>query len=252
MGAGGERQVGHRARIVAQQLGLAPVPFPQQRSARQAADQPGMDQAGETHAGNVAAAGVKPLEIPYRLLRVLKVLAEETAAVAARKNAVEAPLPFRQGADVQQIHHQQVAGLRAGHAHRAGQEMHGAQVQVADVVGAIVVAHIASGPVVALQHEIVAGPHPARHRNVRMPAVVNLRIVVRGLIEIDLDQGGRHDACSCTVGATRAPIANARNRRPPVTVRPRADGADATAIRGLRRLVFFVVRAAQQTGWRQA
>ena len=40
------------------------------------------------------------------------------------------------GADVEQIDHQQVAGLRALDADRAGQEMHDRQIDVADVVGA--------------------------------------------------------------------------------------------------------------------
>ncbi|BBH12410.1 hypothetical protein CH06BL_16580 [Chromobacterium haemolyticum] len=48
------------------------------------------------------------------------------------------------------------------------------------------------------------------------------------------------------IGTTRAPLAKVRSRLPPAVVQPRAGGSDASAIRGLRRVVFFVVRAAQQ------
>ena len=64
-----------------------------------------------------------------------------------REEAVEAPQAVRLGADVEQVDHQQVAGLGALHADRAGQEVHGRQVDVAHVVGAVVVLDEAAGPV---------------------------------------------------------------------------------------------------------
>ena len=81
---------------------------------------------------------------------------QEAAAVLLGEEAVEAPQAFLLRADVEQIDHQEIAGLGALDADRAGQEMHDRQIDVAHVVGGIVVLDETAGPVVGLDDEIVA------------------------------------------------------------------------------------------------
>ncbi|CEG51238.1 hypothetical protein PXNS11_150204 [Stutzerimonas xanthomarina] len=71
--------------------------------------------------------------------------------------------------------------------------MHGGQVDVAHVGCIVVVLDCASGPVVGLENEVVTRLDPAGHRNVRMPAVVDLLVLGGRLIQVDLDQGIGHD-----------------------------------------------------------
>jgi len=66
------------------------------------------------------------------------------------------------------------------------------QVDVAHVVGAVVVLDEAAGPVVGLQHEVVAGIDPAGHGDVGVPAVVHHFVGRGGLAQVDLDEGFRH------------------------------------------------------------
>ena len=74
-------------------------------------------------------------------------IGQEAAAVLLGEEAVEAPKALLQRTDVEQIDHQQIAGLGALDADRTGQEMHDRQIDVAHVVGGIVVLDEAAGPV---------------------------------------------------------------------------------------------------------
>ena len=154
----------------------------------QTADQAGMDQAGEIHAGHVARRRVEALDVPDRFLRQREVIGQEAAAVLLGEEAVEAPQALLQRADVEQIDHQEIAGLGALDADRAGQEMHDRQIDVAHVIGGIVVLDEAAGPVVGLDDEVVARLDPRHDRNVRMPAIVDHVVLVGRLRKIDLDQ----------------------------------------------------------------
>src|ERR1700682_455401 len=156
-----------------------------------------MNQAGEIHARNVPGRGVHALKIPDRLLRQREMIGQEPAAVLLGEEAVEAPQAFLHRADVEQIDHQQVAGLRALAADRAGQEVHDRQIDVAHVVGGVVVLDEAAGPVIGLDDEIVARADPRHHRDVGMPAVVNHVVVVGRLRKIDLDQCFWHQKLLC-------------------------------------------------------
>jgi hypothetical protein len=71
--------------------------------------------------------------------------------------------------------------------------VHRAQVDVAHVVGAVVVLDEAAGPVVGFQHEVVTGIDPASHGNIGVPAVVHHLVAGGGLAEVDLDEGFGHD-----------------------------------------------------------
>ncbi|MPN26805.1 hypothetical protein SDC9_174230 [bioreactor metagenome] len=151
-----------------------------------------MDEAGEVHARDMARAGEHALEVPDRFLGRGEMVGQEAAAIVFGEKTVEAPEAVGLGADVQQVHHQQVAGLGALHAHGAGQVVHRGQVDVAHIVGAVVVLDEAAGPVVGLQDEVVAGLDPAGHGNVRVPPVVDPFVVGGRAVQVNLDQRIRH------------------------------------------------------------
>ncbi len=123
-------------------------------------------------------------------------IGQEAAAVLLGKEAVETPQALLQRADVEQIDHQQIARLGALDTDRAGQEVHDRQIDVAHVIGRIVVLDEAAGPVVGLDDEIIARIDPLHHRDLWMPAIVDLVVVVGRLVEIDLDQCIWHLGCS--------------------------------------------------------
>src|ERR1700733_5646191 len=187
----GEWRVSQRRnarRIGGDQRSLALVPFCQQLRVGQAADQAGMHEACEIDARHVTRRGVKALDVPDRLLRQREMLGEEAAAILLGKEAVEAPEAFLLRTDIKQIDHQKVAGLRAFDTDRTREEMHDRQVDVAHVIGRVVVLDEAAGPVIGLDDEIVARINPRHNRNIRMPAVVDHVIFISRLRKIDLDQ----------------------------------------------------------------
>jgi len=87
---------------------------------------------------------------------------------------------------------QEVAGLGTFDAHRAGEVMHGRQVDVPHVIGTVVVLDEATGPVVGFQHEVVTGVDPGGHGDVRVPTVVDVFVFVGRLVEVNLDESFRH------------------------------------------------------------
>ena len=137
-----------------------------------------MDQSGKAHAGDVAGVRIKSGNIPDRFLRQREVVGEKAAAILFGKESVEAPRALRENADVENIDDQKVARLGAMHTDRSGEKVNDAEIDIADIVGGIVVLDEAAGPVIGLHHEIFAGLHPLDDRDIRMPAVVNELVLV--------------------------------------------------------------------------
>ncbi len=186
------RQRRHAGRVGVDQLLLAAVPVGEHHRVGQAPDQAGMDQAGKVNPRNVPRASEHALEIPDGFLRAGEMIGEETTAVLPREETVEAPLRIGLGADVEQVHHQQVARLGAVHTHRAGEVMHGGQVHITHIAGVVVVLDRTGGPVVGLQDEVIAGLDPTGHRDIRVPAVMDIFVFGDRLVEVDFDQRFGH------------------------------------------------------------
>jgi hypothetical protein len=138
-----------------------------------------------------------PLKVPDRLLRLREMVRQEATTVLLAEEAVEAPEAVGLGADVEQLNHQQVAGLGAFHAHRTRQIVHRGQVDVAHIVGAVVVLDESTSPVEGFENEVVTRLDPAGHRDVRVPAVVDVLVEGGGLAQVHLDQGVGHGWLLC-------------------------------------------------------
>src|SRR5579863_3728536 len=147
-----------------------------------------MNETCEVDAGHMTRRGVKALDVPDRLLRQREVFGEEAAAILLGEEAVEAPEALLLRPNVEQIDHQEVAGLGALDADRPREEVHDRQIDIAHVVGRIVVLDEAAGPIVGLDDEIVARIDPRHDRHIGMPAIVDHVIFISRLREIDLDQ----------------------------------------------------------------
>ncbi len=143
----------HALGIRGDQLGLALVPLGQEFVRRSAADQARMGQAGKPHARDVPRRGVDAVQVPDGLGRVGIMVGEETAAVVAGEDAGEAPLVAPQAADIEDVDDENVAGLGPFDLDRAAQDVDDRQVDVADVVRAVVVLDLAVGPVLAFDPE---------------------------------------------------------------------------------------------------
>src|SRR5258707_1586503 len=85
----------------------------------------------------MARGRVQTLEVPNRLGRIGEIVAKKTSAVALREYAGK---PYRRDRfDIEQIDNQQVAWLRPFDMERTGQRVGTGKVDVAHVVGAVIV-----------------------------------------------------------------------------------------------------------------
>ena len=137
-----------------------------------------MNQAREAYARNVTGTGVNAVEVPAGLPRFRKVLVQKTTTVLESEDSGEPPLGVLKPADIVDIDHKKVTWLGALHAERSTQIVHLRQIDIPDIVGRLVVMDLATSPVVALDAELVAGLERFDDRNVRMPSVVCLHILI--------------------------------------------------------------------------
>jgi hypothetical protein len=69
------------------------------------------------------------------------------------------------------------------------------EVNVADVVSAVVVKNLATGPVHALDAELIAGFYIGDHGKVGMPAIMDTILLGRWSIKINFNERFSHDTC---------------------------------------------------------
>ena len=77
--------------------------------------------------------------------------------------------------------------------------MHLGKIDVTHIGCVIVVLDLATGPVVTLDNEIVTGFNHCRHGNVRVPAIVNVVLIVGRFVKINFDNGFSHGSSLQTV-----------------------------------------------------
>ena len=151
------------------QGGFALVPFMDHVDGGHGADQTGMGQAGEAHAGDMPGGGVDAVEIPDGLGRVGEIIRQETAAVLLGEDAGEAVR--RDGADVEYVHHQQIPGFGAIDVDGTGQGMGAGKIDIADVGRIVVVGDLAIQEIQGFQDDVLARLHVHDGGDVRMPPV---------------------------------------------------------------------------------
>src|SRR5690606_7584219 len=98
-------------------------------------------------------SGENAIEIPDGLGGIGEVVGEEAAKFFLAENSGVAPLGVFEGTDIENVDHQKVARLGAAYAYGAREMVAGCEVDIANVVGAVVVFDLPAGPVEAFHPE---------------------------------------------------------------------------------------------------
>src|ERR1700730_6987587 len=132
-----------------------------------------MDHAGPPHAWNMARSRIYPVEVPAGLVRLRIVVDEETATVFLGEDPGEPPRRARQISAIEQINDQQIVGLIAFDAGRTTQITILRQIDIANIVCAVVVKDLPARPVEALDAKFSTRLERFHHGNIWMPAIVS-------------------------------------------------------------------------------
>src|SRR5215469_18659312 len=142
----------------------------------------------------MARTRIDTVVVPAGLVRLRIVVDEETAAVFLGEDAGESPWGIGQISDVEQVNDQEVAGLSTFDAERTAQIVHLGQVDITNIVCAIVVSDLPAGPVETLDAKFSARLKRLHHGNIRMPAIVSFDCsVFRRPLQIKLKRSLWHD-----------------------------------------------------------
>lgn len=161
-----------------------------------------MGDAGVAHAREMAGGCLLAVEVPNRLGRVGVVVGEKTSGVGPGKDPCVSPALARHWAtllgdrsQVEDVDDQEVAGLRALDADRPAQHVGDGEVDIPNVIGRIVVADLAVGPLSALDSELVARLDHRGDGDIGVPPVVAWRnLVPHGLRLVHGEDHVRHGA----------------------------------------------------------
>src|SRR5262245_43849691 len=127
---------------------------------------------------------------------------EESTAVLFREDSREPPRRRGQRANVEQIDDHQIARLRAVHTERPAEIVHLGQVDVANVVRAVVILDLPTRPVVALDPEFLAWLEPLEDGNVGVPPVMGFYLLLlRPFVELGTKRSLCHErllSCEAT------------------------------------------------------
>ena len=115
-----------------------------------------MNQAGEAHAWNVAAGIIDTVKVPNSLGCLGVVVFEETTAILAVKDTGESPRRVVEWLHVSNIYNKKVAWLGTLDVEGTGEIMHLCEVDLSNIVGAVIVPNLATGPVDALNFDSLA------------------------------------------------------------------------------------------------
>src|SRR5690348_666938 len=158
--------------VGSQKFGLTPVCSLEQSAIGETPDQAGVNNAGPTHPWDVTRARINSVVIPDRLARLLVMVDEKTAAVFLGEDAGKTPGRVGQIADVEEIDDHQIARFGSLDAKWSAQIMHFRQIDVANIVGAVVGCDLAARPVEAFNPKFCSGLIGFDERDIGMPSVV--------------------------------------------------------------------------------
>ena len=128
-------------------FGFAPVPFCEDLRGWRAAEDAWVDETSELDAGDVAGGAKDAFEVPDCLCGLGVVLVKETAAVVFVEYPGEAPGVVLEGLDVHDLYKEDVAGLGAFDLERSGEVVNLGEINVLDIVGAVIVLDLPTCPI---------------------------------------------------------------------------------------------------------
>lgn len=131
------------------------VPLGQKLMRRRAADDARVRNARKPHSRDMARCSHDAMEVPDRLARLREYVGQEAAAVLGGENARVSPLVSLDGADIEDVDDQKVPRLGAFYLDGTAEVVARQQVAVAHILGIIVVSNLATGPIQALDAEII-------------------------------------------------------------------------------------------------
>ena len=165
----------------------------------------GMNQTRKSYPWNMATAGKDPFEIPDRLGSKRIMLVKKSASILLMEDAREPPRLTREGLNIEDFHNEHVSGMRTLNLHRSRQVMNATtvswkqkflapQVHGKNIISAVVVLDLSAGPINALDIDWLPWLNFGERGDVRMPPIVELRLRICGLIEVDAQGSadGRH------------------------------------------------------------
>ena len=186
LGKGRVGQRGHAVGLGGDEVHLALVPHRQHLGVGQAADQTRVDEAGELDVGDVAAGGEEAVEVPDGLCASGKCSVRKPPPFFLLKKPLKPQRLSCPGADVEQVHDQQVTGLgalRRRRGRRGSAPWRGPRRARRRRCRCSGCSRRSSHRSRARTRRPV---DPGDHRDVRVPAVVHHLVLVGGLIEVDL------------------------------------------------------------------
>lgn len=130
----------------------------------------------------MATAAVDAIKVPDGFGRLGIVVFEETATIATIKDSSKAPRRVLKRLYVANVDYKKIARLSALDVKRAGQVVDLGQVDVADIVGAIVVANLSASPVDAFNLDSLSRLNAADGRDCRPKVKINSQR--RGMLDI--------------------------------------------------------------------
>src|SRR5215468_9893991 len=133
-----------------------------------------MNNASPTHTRDMPRTRIDSVEVPDRFARLWIMVHEKSAAVLPREDAGETPGRIWQITDVEKIDDHQIAGFGSFDPERPAQIVDLCEIDVADVVGAIVRGDLPPRPVEAFDPELRSRFIRLHQRNVGMPSIMRL------------------------------------------------------------------------------
>src|SRR5262245_23545980 len=114
--------------------------------------------------------GIDAVEVPAGFVRLRIVVNEEATAVFLSEYTGESPRRVRQISDVEQINDQKVTRFSTFNGEGTAQIMHLGQVNIADIVCAVVVCNLPACPIETLDTEFSTRLKRLHHGDVGVPA----------------------------------------------------------------------------------
>lgn len=120
-------------------------------------------------------------------LRVRVDLIQESASVLLVEDACEAPRLVLEGLNIHDLDEKDISWLGLFDFERTGEVVDSRKVNIQDIVGTVIVLDLSTGPVETLDLDRLSILDRAAERDIRMPSVVQARLLTGWLVKVDLE-----------------------------------------------------------------